>query len=234
MAALISDRDAFGGVRLKGGARCCVSTCFEKGRDGVGSAVKKRNLFAGTVTPLVAQITACFSMAGSCALRPRYARSLTKGARMTTGQDRARRPRDERKAGHLEISCTPSAPALQGAAAGGAPTSVGSQLGQRIRALREKLFLTQEQVAERAKISVSYLSMIENAQRTPYLETLLAISNALGITVSQLFAGLNAPRADIGQAPELPLMAYLGILRLDRKELDALLKVAKAMFDRKP
>src|SRR5216684_2730330 len=231
MAALISD--AFGGARLKGGARCCVSTCFEKGRDEAGSAAKKRNSFAGTVTPLVAQIRACFSMAGSCALRPRCARSLAKGARMTTGQDKAR-PRDERKAGHLEISCTPSAPALQSAAAGGAPTSVGSQLGQRIRALREKLFLTQEQVAERAKISVSYLSMIENAQRTPYLETLLAISNALGITVSQLFAGLNARRADIGQAPDLPLMAYLRTLRLDRKELDALLKVAKAMFDRKP
>ena len=115
----------------------------------------------------------------------------------------------------------------------GAPT-VSSQLGQRIRVLREKLFLTQEQVAERAKISVSYLSMIENAQRTPYVETLVAISDALGITVSQLFAGLNARRADIGQAPDLPLMAYLGTLRLDRKELDALLKVAKAMFDRKP
>jgi transcriptional regulator with XRE-family HTH domain len=110
----------------------------------------------------------------------------------------------------------------------GAPTAVSSQLGQRIRVLREKLFLTQEQVAERAKISVSYLSTIENAQRTPYLETLLAISNALGITVSQLFAGLNAPRADIGQAPDLPLMAYLGTLRLDRKELDALLKVCKS------
>ncbi len=103
---------------LKGGARCCVSTCFEKGRDEAGSAAKKRNSFAGTVTPLVAQITACFSMAGSCALRPRCARSLAKGARMTTGQDKAR-PRDERKAGHLEISCTPSAPALQSAAAGG-------------------------------------------------------------------------------------------------------------------
>jgi len=62
--------------------------------------------------------------------------------------------------------------------------SVSSQLGQRIRVLREKLSLTQEQLAAEAGISVSYLSMIENAQRTPHLETLLAISNALGITVS--------------------------------------------------
>ncbi len=76
--------------------------------------------------------------------------------------------------------------------------------------------------------------MIENAQRTPYLETLLAISNALGVTLSQLFLGLNAPRANIGQTKELPLIAYLGTLRLDRNDVDALLKVARAMFDKWP
>jgi len=108
------------------------------------------------------------------------------------------------------------------------------QLGQRIRVLRETLSYTQEELAEKAGISVSFVSMIERGERTPHVETLVAISDALAITVSQLFLGLNAPRADIGQTQDLPLMAYLGTLRLDRKELDALLKVAKAMFDGKP
>jgi len=76
--------------------------------------------------------------------------------------------------------------------------------------------------------------MIERAQRTPYLETLLAISDALGITVSRLFLGLSAPRGDIGETQELPLMAYLATRRLDRKDVDALLRVARAMFDGKP
>src|SRR5216683_1816912 len=132
-----------------------------------------------------------------------------------------------------KISCVSSAPALQSAAAGGAST-IRSQLGQRIRVLREALSFTQEELAEKAGISVSFVSMIERGERTPYVETLVAISDALAITVSQLFLGLNAPRADIGQTQDLPLMAYLGTLRLDRKELDALLKVAKAMFDGKP
>jgi transcriptional regulator with XRE-family HTH domain len=114
----------------------------------------------------------------------------------------------------------------------GAPTA-RSQLGQRIRVLRETLSLTQEQLAEKAGISVSYLSMIERAQRTPHVETLVSLAAALGITVSQLFLDMNEPRGS-GPAPDLPLMAYLGTRRLDRKELDALLKVARAMFDGKP
>ncbi len=73
--------------------------------------------------------------------------------------------------------------------------------------------------------------MIENAQRTPYVETLVAISRALGITVSQLFLDLDAPRADIGQAPDLPLMAYLRTRRLTPGDVKTLLAVAKAMFD---
>ncbi len=73
--------------------------------------------------------------------------------------------------------------------------------------------------------------MIERGERTPHVETLATISNALGITVSQLFLGLNASRANIGQTEELPLIAYLGTLRLDRNDVDALLKVARAIFD---
>jgi len=72
--------------------------------------------------------------------------------------------------------------------------------------------------------------MIERGDRTPHVETLVAISDALGITVSQLFLGLNAPPADIGQGQDLSLMAYLGTLRLSPGDVKALLAVAKAMF----
>jgi len=108
---------------------------------------------------------------------------------------------------------------------------MSSQLGQRIRVLRETLSFTQEQLAEKAGISVSFVSMIERGERTPHVETLVAISGALGITVSQLFAGLDAARADIGQTPDLALMAYLGTRHLSPADVQALLAVAKAMFD---
>jgi transcriptional regulator with XRE-family HTH domain len=113
-------------------------------------------------------------------------------------------------------------------------TTVKTQLGQRIRELREALSFTQEALAEAAGISVSYVSMIEHAQRLPHIETLAVLAKALGITLSQLFLDMNGPRAKDGQAEDLPLIAYLGNLRLRPGDVDALLKVAKAIFDGRP
>ncbi len=111
-------------------------------------------------------------------------------------------------------------------------SKIGRQLGERIYELRKARQLTQEELAQRAGISLSYLSMIEHAQRTPYVETLVAIVAALGITLSQLFLDVNGPRASGRQAQDLPLLTYLGNLRLRRSDVEALLTVVKVMFDR--
>ena len=111
----------------------------------------------------------------------------------------------------------------------GRASIVGSQLGQRIRDRRKALSFTQEQLAEKAGIGLSYLSLIERGQRTPHLETLVQITAALDITLSQLFNEAHEPTAN-----DPLLLAFLGTLRLDPKDLDALLRFAKAMFDRKP
>jgi transcriptional regulator with XRE-family HTH domain len=47
--------------------------------------------------------------------------------------------------------------------------------------------------------------MLERAERSPRVETFVAIAKALGVTVSQLFLGLGARRAD----HELPLIDRL-------------------------
>ena len=109
-------------------------------------------------------------------------------------------------------------------------SKIGRQIGERIYELRKMRQFTQEQLAQKAGISLSYLSMIERAQRTPYVETLVPIAAALGITLSQLFLDVNAPKAG-RQAQDLPLLTYLTSLRVDRTDVDALLKVAKAMFN---
>jgi transcriptional regulator with XRE-family HTH domain len=112
--------------------------------------------------------------------------------------------------------------------------TLGTQLGQCIRELRVALSYTQEELAEQAGISVSFLSMIERAERSPHLKTLSALSKALGITLSQLFLDVNVPRAITGQAQDLPLIAYLETLHLSADDVGALLTVAKAMFDGRP
>lgn len=70
------------------------------------------------------------------------------------------------------------------------------QLGQRIRelrTLRRTGRVTQEDLAERADISVSFLSMIERGERAPHIETLARIAEALDVELGELF---SAPRGD--------------------------------------
>jgi len=59
-------------------------------------------------------------------------------------------------------------------------------LGKRIRDRRKSLKLSQEKLSEAVDITTSYLGQIERAERIPSLETLVKISNALGVTVDFL------------------------------------------------
>jgi transcriptional regulator with XRE-family HTH domain len=122
--------------------------------------------------------------------------------------------------------------ALRRAAVRANTPEMGRELGQRICDLRLALSYTQEDLAERANISVSFLSMIERAQRLPHIDTLASIATALGISLSQLFTGVNGSLN--GQQSLLPLIAYLQNLRLGPKDVEALLRVAKGMFKKEP
>ena len=63
-------------------------------------------------------------------------------------------------------------------------------IGERIRKLRKEKALTQEKLAEMCDLSISYISYIENAKgRNPSLETLVSLSNNLGVTVNTFLKG---------------------------------------------
>ena len=53
--------------------------------------------------------------------------------------------------------------------------------GQNVRQIRARKNLSQQAVAAKAKVSVSYISMLERAQRSPPLETVEAVAKALGV-----------------------------------------------------
>lgn len=55
-----------------------------------------------------------------------------------------------------------------------------------LRSVRENAGLTQEQLAERADISVRFISFLETGRRQPSLSALAAVSRGLGISVSSL------------------------------------------------
>jgi transcriptional regulator with XRE-family HTH domain len=62
-------------------------------------------------------------------------------------------------------------------------------IGKRIRAERKKQDLTQEQLAELADISESFMGHIERGGRTPSVETLMNISNALNLSIEYIVCG---------------------------------------------
>jgi len=60
--------------------------------------------------------------------------------------------------------------------------------GLRIRQLRDQQGYTQEELAHRARIHVTYLSGIERGVRNPSLRSIRALARALGVRVGKLFA----------------------------------------------
>lgn len=62
-------------------------------------------------------------------------------------------------------------------------------IGDRIREIREKRKMTQDQLAEAADISKGFLSDVENNKRNISSQGLLRIANSLGASVEYLLRG---------------------------------------------
>lgn len=61
------------------------------------------------------------------------------------------------------------------------------QLGQRIKELRAARNMSQEQLAERAGVNVTYLSSVERGKENPTLDMLEKIADALKVELVDLF-----------------------------------------------
>ncbi len=60
--------------------------------------------------------------------------------------------------------------------------TLGKLVCQNLRDVRTQQGLSQETVAKRSRISVSYVSMLERGMRTPPLETLDSLAKALHVS----------------------------------------------------
>ena len=68
--------------------------------------------------------------------------------------------------------------------------------GEKIREARQKIGITQKELAERMGTSPQNLAQYENGKRQPKLETLDKIAAALGIDVWELYEGYELPEND--------------------------------------
>ena len=62
-------------------------------------------------------------------------------------------------------------------------------IGKRIQEVRKQQEMTQAELAALTDMSDSYISYIETAKKQASLESLVRISNTLGITVDELLSG---------------------------------------------
>ena len=67
-------------------------------------------------------------------------------------------------------------------------------LGNELRAARIAADMTQEQLSYAAEIDRTYVSQLENDKKSPTLETLFRICDALGVSASNLIARVEASR----------------------------------------
>ncbi len=60
------------------------------------------------------------------------------------------------------------------------------RIGSRIRHRRDQVHISQEELADAAEMTPTYLSQIENGKRNPSLEALFRIATALAIDLADL------------------------------------------------
>lgn len=68
-----------------------------------------------------------------------------------------------------------------------------AHIGHHVRELRRRRQLSSRELAARAGVSHSTISLIERDQMSPSVDTLGAIVEALGTTMAEFFSGLRAP-----------------------------------------
>jgi transcriptional regulator with XRE-family HTH domain len=109
--------------------------------------------------------------------------------------------------------------------------NVVKEVGKKIRLLRTSRVgprMTQEELADKAEISVSFLSMIERGERAPHLETLAKLAGALQVPITELFSFDSDP--DKLEALYRPLVEFCRRQTMTRRDIDRLLAVAKSVF----
>ncbi|MFZ5443030.1 MAG: helix-turn-helix domain-containing protein [Myxococcota bacterium] len=105
-------------------------------------------------------------------------------------------------------------------------------LGRRVRRLREGLRLTQEEFAKRCEISVSFASLLERGERSPSFETLLTISRALEVPLSELFR--EGAAVEASEPSHARLLEFARRAHLSKAQLERWIAVGHAMFGIEP
>ncbi|MGH9107446.1 MAG: helix-turn-helix domain-containing protein [Acidimicrobiales bacterium] len=79
--------------------------------------------------------------------------------------------------------------------------TLACRIGRRLRARRRELGLTLAETAERARLSVSYVSAVEKGTNLPSLQSLVKIADALQTTIPAVLVAEGTNRVRRGRLP---------------------------------
>jgi len=99
-----------------------------------------------------------------------------------------------------------------------------SPIGSRIKAAREEMKLTQEELAAMVDLSPTHISVIERGVKPPRLETFIRIANVLGVSADSLLLDV-VENAVGGVASELSE----SISKMPRREQEKILTVVRVL-----
>lgn len=80
---------------------------------------------------------------------------------------------------------------MPGRSRGRGPTPLQRALGDRVRARRHELDLTQAELAFRAEIHYTYIGSLETGVRNPSIDLVARLAKALETDLGELLAGLQ-------------------------------------------
>jgi transcriptional regulator with XRE-family HTH domain len=110
-------------------------------------------------------------------------------------------------------------------------SSLARKVGVRIQQLRKSQKLTQAEFAENTDLSVDYIGSIERGDRTPSLGVLERISEALDISLKDLF---DFPEEEIPSRHEKLVTMLNGFIKKrSADDIELILDLAKRIFERK-
>ena len=108
-------------------------------------------------------------------------------------------------------------------------------VGERLRYVREQRGLSLERLAERAEVSKSFLSEVENDKSGISGERLLKVANVLGASLDYLLRGQRTPGMEEPRSIEVPqeLGELAEDLQLTYSQTVALLEVNRSLVARR-
>lgn len=107
-------------------------------------------------------------------------------------------------------------------------SNIAAIIGQRIRAYRVGLGLSQEKLAELSGVHPTYIGQLERGEKNATLESIAKISAALGVSLSTLLEHLGAPDSE---KRDIPLECYNMIASKKPCEQERLFNILKEIAE---